>query len=154
MKNLRYFMRENKTEVVTAPGPESFKDENGEVIQFEIKKLTIEEIDKITEGYKRRSKAYDKRGKAIISDGEVAWETTNDGKRATRHLIVEALQYPDLKNKELMDFYGCVDKTDMPLKVFPNADEYLHVVNIVMDALGMGNGSSAKDSKEIEEAKN
>ena len=39
-------------------------------------------------------------------------------------MIVEALQYPNLKDKELMEYYKCVDITDMPLKVFQNADEY------------------------------
>ena len=33
-KNLKYFMRDTKDEIVTAPGPDSFKDENGKVINF------------------------------------------------------------------------------------------------------------------------
>lgn len=39
-KNLSYFMREQKEEIVTAPAPESFVDENGtrlELILLEIK---------------------------------------------------------------------------------------------------------------------
>lgn len=39
-KNLKYFMRDVKPEIVTAPGPSSFKDESGKVIDFEIKVLT------------------------------------------------------------------------------------------------------------------
>lgn len=40
-KDLRYFMREEAKveQIVTVPGPESIKDENGEVIQLEIKQL-------------------------------------------------------------------------------------------------------------------
>ena len=40
-KDLRYFMREEAKveQIVTVPGPESIKDENGNVIQLEIKQL-------------------------------------------------------------------------------------------------------------------
>ncbi len=32
-------MRSTEPEIVTMPGPETFKDEDGNVLQFEIKKL-------------------------------------------------------------------------------------------------------------------
>ena len=53
-KDLKYFMRSTEAEIVTAPGPKNFKDEEGNVIQFEIKKLTQEEITRINEAYRRR----------------------------------------------------------------------------------------------------
>lgn len=151
-KDLKYFMRSTEPEVVTAPGPESFKDENGNVIQFEIKVLSQEEINRINEAYRKRSMATDKKGNPLIALGEVVWKTEKDSARASRHLIVEALQYPNLKDKELMDYYGCVDVTDMPLKVFPRADEYQHVSRIVMQALGLA--SAVNDDEELEAAKN
>lgn len=155
MKDLKYFMRERKEEIVKAMGPESFKDDEGNVIEFEIKKLSFEEIDHILEGYKDHRIATDKKGNPIITGGnEVAWKTSNDSKRATRHIIAEALVYPNLKDKKVMEYYNCHDITDMPLKVFPNADEYTHVVKIVMAALGLGEFESEKDEKTIEEAKN
>ena len=45
-KNLKYFMREaaEVEKVVTVPAPESFKDENGKVIQLEVKVLSSERI--------------------------------------------------------------------------------------------------------------
>ena len=46
-KDLKYFMRSTEAEIVTAPGPESFKDEDGNVIPFEIKVLTQAEINQI-----------------------------------------------------------------------------------------------------------
>ena len=67
-------------------------------------------------------------------------------------MIVEALQYPDLKDPELMKYYGCVDVTDMPLKVFPKPDEYQHVSRIVMQALGLM--SKVTDDEDVEAAKN
>ena len=53
-KNLKYFMRSMEPEVVTAPGLDSIRDENGEIIPFEIKVLSQEEINKISlVAYKR-----------------------------------------------------------------------------------------------------
>lgn len=141
-----------ETEIVTAPGPESFRDENGNVIQFEIKVLTQEEINRINDGYRRRSMATDKKGNPLIAMGEVVWKTEKDSAKASRHLIVEALHYPDLSDPELMNYYGCVDVTEMPLKVFPKADEYQHVSRIVMQALGLA--SAVSDDEELEAAKN
>lgn len=151
-KDLKYFMRSTEPEVVTAPGPDSFRDEEGNVIQFEIKVLSQEEITKINDMYRRRSMATDKKGNALIANGEVVWKTERDGARASRHLIVEALQYPDLKDPELMKYYGCVDVTEMPLKVFHKTDEYQHVSRIVMQALGLS--SAVNDEDDLTDAKN
>lgn len=151
-KDLKYFMRSTEAEIVTAPGPDSFKDEDGKVIQFEIKKLTQEEINKINDAYRKRSMATDKKGNPLIALGEVVWKTEKDGARASRHMIVEALQYPDLKDPELMKHYGCVDVTEMPLKVFSNADEYQHVSRIVMQALGLA--PTVNDDEDLADAKN
>lgn len=151
-KDLKYFMRSLEQEIVTAPGPESFKDENGNVIQFEIKVLPQETINKINDMYRRRSMATDKKGNPLAYNGEVLWKTEKDNMKASRHLVVEALQYPNLKDKELMDYYGCVDITDMPLKVFSKADEYQHVLRTVMQALGLS--SAVSDDDDLTAAKN
>lgn len=151
-KDLKFFMRSVEPEVVTAPGPDSFKDDEGNVINFEIKVLTQAEIQKINDMYRKRSMATDKKGNPLIAMGEVVWKTEKDSARAARHLIVEALQYPDLKDKDLMAHYGCVDVTEMPLLVFPKADEYSHVSRIVMSALGLG--GFATDEETLEAAKN
>lgn len=151
-KDLKYFMRSTEPEIVTAPGPESFKDEDGNVIQFEIKKLTQEEITRINDAYRKRSMATDKKGNPLVANGEVIWKTEKDSARASRHMIVEALQYPNLKDEELMKHYGCVDITEMPLKVFSGADEYQHVSRIVMQALGLA--AAVNDDEDLNDAKN
>lgn len=151
-KNLKYFMRDTKDEIVTAPGPDSFKDENGKVIDFEIKVLSQETINKINEAYRKRSMATDKKGNPLIAMGEVVWKVEKDNARASRHIIAEALQYPNLKNPELMKHYGCADMTEMPLKVFSRANEYQHVSRIVMQALGLM--ETPDDSAELDAAKN
>lgn len=152
-KDLKYFMRNTEPEIVTALGPESFKDEAGNTIVFEIKALTQAVIQKINANYKHRVMATDKKGNPLIANGEVVWKVDNDSAKAARHLIVEALQYPNLKDEELMKYYNCVDVTDMPLLVFPSSAEYNHVVRIVMAALGLIEEQS-KDDSEVEEAKN
>lgn len=151
-KDLKYFMRPKEAEIVTVPGPESFKDENGNVIQFQIKVLSQEEITKINDAYRKRSMATDKKGNPLAYMGEVLWKTEKDSAKASRHIIVEALQYPNLKDKDLMAYYNCVDFTDMPLKVFRRPDEYQHVSRIVMQALGLA--SEVNDEEELEAAKN
>lgn len=151
-KNLKYFMRDIKDEVVTVDGPETFKDENGEVIQLEIKVLSQSEIQRINNNYRKRTIATDKKGNPLAYNGEVLWKTEKDSSKATRHMIVEALQYPDLKDKELMKFYNCVDVTEMPLLVFSRPDEYAHVTRAVMTALGLLDDVS--DEETVNEAKN
>lgn len=151
-KNLKYFMRDTKDEIVTAPGPDTFKDENGKVIDFEIKVLSQETINKINEAYRKRSMATDKKGNPLIAMGEVVWKVEKDNARASRHIIAEALQYPNLKDPELMKHYNCADMTEMPLKVFSRADEYQHVSRIVMQALGLM--ETPDDSAEMDAAKN
>ena len=151
-KDLKWFMREHKQEIITVKGPDTIKDDEGNVIELEIKVLSQEEINRINEAYRKRSMATDKKGNPLIAMGEVVWKTEKDSARASRHLIVEALQFPNLKDKELMDYYHCVDVTDMPLKVFPKPDEYQHVSRMVMQALGLA--SAVNDDEELEAAKN
>jgi len=151
-KDLKYFMRNTENEIVTAPGPDSFRDDEGNVIQFEIKVLTQNEINKINDAYRHRGIATDKKGNPLVTMGEVVWKTEKDSAKASRHIIVEALQYPNLRDPELMKHYNCVDMTEMPLLVFSRADEYQHVSRIVMQALGLA--STVSDEDELENAKN
>ena len=83
-KDLKYFMRSTEAEVVTAPGPESFKDEDGNVIQFEIKVLSQEEINRINDNYRRHSMATDKKGNPLVNGGEIVWKTERDSAKGTK----------------------------------------------------------------------
>lgn len=152
-KDLKYFMRKPGDEIITAPGPATFRDEEGNVIEFEIRVLSQEEINKINDAYRHRSIATDKKGNPIVYNGEVVWKTERDSAKASRHIMVEALQYPNLKDPDLMSFYGVVDMTDMPLKVFSTAEEYDHVSRIVLQALGLVS-SVDKDKEDLDAAKN
>lgn len=152
-RDLKYFMREQSEEIVHAPAPASFKDDEGNPIDLEIRVLSNAQIQRINDGYRRRSIALDKSGNPYISNGEVVFKTERDSGRAMRHIIAEALVYPNLKDKELMDFYKCYDITEMPLLVFSKMDEYTAVSRAVMAALGMVDDGESGDN-DIEEAKN
>lgn len=154
-KNLHYFMRESAKEesVVTVPGIESIKDEHGKVVPFEVKKLSRKSVQEITGKYETQEIVYDTNKKPYVVDGEVVCRTKNDHARASRHLIVEALQYPNLKDPAMMDFFKCYDVTDMPLLVFPQADEYAQVINIVMRTLGLRDAAE-EQNHEVNDAKN
>ena len=156
-RDLRLFMRDpaKMEEIITVPGPASIKDENGNPVMLEIKVLSNETIQKINNNYKRKSIAVDKKGVPYIANGEVAFRVEHDNVKASRHIIAEALVYPDLKSQELMDFYNCTDIAEMPLKVFPRVDEYSHVSRAVMAALGLASEPEKEEQEDtLEEAKN
>ena len=158
-KSLKYFMRPVQQEIIAFTGPESFKDDDGNPINFEAKILTQQEITQINENYRRRSVATDKKGNPLVNGGELVWKTERDNARALRHIVVKSLQYPKLDDPELMKFYNCVDITQMPEKVFSRADEFAHVTRVVMALLGIGGQLSEEeqkqaDEKEIDDAKN
>jgi len=152
-KDLKYFMREQKEEIVTVPGPSTFVDENGTVIDLEIRVLSSARIQEINDLYQKKSVAIDKKGKPFISpQNEIAFKVTRDNVKASRHMMVEALAYPDLKDPELMKFYNCVDVTEMPVKVFSKADEFAYLSKIILQTLGLSD--EPEDDKDVEDAKN
>ena len=102
--------------------------------------------------YFKRGVATDKKGNPLVDGGEVVWKTETNPARASRHILAEALVYPNLKDPELMDFYHCNDISEMPLHVFRRPDEYAHVTDMVMKALGLSDAS--EDKEDLEAAKN
>jgi len=156
-RDLRAFMRESAKveEIVTAPGPKTILDDDGKVIELEIKVLSNETIQRINDMYKSRSIAVDKKGNPYIANGEVAFRVERDNIKASQHIIAEALVYPDLKDPELMEFFKCNDIAEMPLKVFSRTDEYTHVSRAVMLALGLASEPDVEEKeKTLDEAKN
>lgn len=151
-RDLKYFMREREEQIISVPGPETFTDENGNVLDLEIRVLSNTEIQKINNNYRKRSIATDKKGQPYIANGEVVFKTEKDSAKAARHIIAEALVFPDLKDKGLMEFYHCSDITEMPELVFSRADEYAHVTRTVFTALGLIDG--VPDDEVIGEVKN
>lgn len=139
-RSLKAFMREaaKTEEIVKVPGPETMLDENGSPIMLEVKILSNETIQDINDMCTQRVMAVDKNGKPYIENGEVAFKKTINNRKVTGHILAEALVYPDLKDPELMKFFNCFDISEMAAKVFPKVDEYMHVTQAVLSALGFG----------------
>lgn len=147
-KTLSYFMRPElkQEEIVEVAGPDTIKDENGEAVVFKIKRLSQEHVNNIYDNYKYTSVAMDKKKRQpYVVDGKVVMKETRDNRKAYRHVIAEALVYPDLRDSELMAFFDCVDVTDMPLKVFTSA-EFDYVAKMVNQVIGLDGGDTEDES--------
>jgi len=156
-KSLEYFMRPEAKEdkIITVPGPETIKDENGNVVDIQIKVLSTKEIDDINNMYSVRVPAKDRKGNYIIDRGTLVYKDERDNGKASRHLMVASLVYPNLKDPKLMEYFGCVDVTEMPFKVFPTNAEFGYVSNQIMIALGLREKEEKEETeKDIEAAKN
>ena len=130
--NLKAFMKEDLKDRGTMefPGIERFTDEKGKPIPFIIKRLSRKEIKEIRELYETKQVFRDKNNgnRPIISgNGQVAIMRDYDSDSAGRHIMVEAFVQPKLDAPELMEYYGVLDRLDMPSILFPNKDEMASV---------------------------
>lgn len=71
--------------------------------------------------------------------------TERDSVKSTYHILAEALVYPNLKDPALMEYYGVVDMTDMPLAVFNRPGELSKVIDSVWKALGLRDNTDEDD---------
>ena len=73
-KDLKYFMRSKDPEIVTVPGPDTIRDEEGNILPLEIKVLSQAEITKINDMYRTRTIATDKKGNPkLVHKTELPW---------------------------------------------------------------------------------
>lgn len=156
-KKLSYFMREDvkKEEIVDVPGPASIKDEQGEPVVFQIKKLKMERVNEIFAAYRKSEVYMDKKKKQpYVVNGKVVMKETSDNNKAFRHIMTEAVVYPDMHDKELMEFFDCVDVTEMPLKMF-TSEEYGEIAKLVNKVLGISDEADEENEEEdLVDAKN
>lgn len=151
-KDLKYFMRSTEPEVITAPGPESFKDEEGNVIQFEIKVLTQEEINKINEAYRKRSMATDKKGNPLIAMGEVVWKTEKDSSESVPPPACGGVAVPEPQRPGADEVLRLRGRNGYAAQGVPESGRVPARFRIVMQALGLA--SAINDDEELEAAKN
>lgn len=110
-----------------------FKDENGKVAPFVIQAISQEENEKLA----RLSQTVDKKGQKSL-----------DYVLYTRRLVLACVKEPDLKAKEICDYYGTVDPLEVPGKML-NIGEYSLLTDAIMDLNDM------RDAQEkLDEAKN
>lgn len=154
-KNLSYFMRDElkNEKIVEMAGPASIKDENGNPVVFQIKRLRREKVDKIYDHYKTLKPALDKNKKPYVVDGKMVMKEEKDYAKALRHVMAEALVYPNLRDEKLMKFYDCIDVTEMPVKVFTQK-EYAEVIKMLNHVLGIDDEDEEEQQDDLESAKN
>ena len=154
-KNLKYFMREElkNEDIVEMAGPDSIRDENGNPVMFQIKRLRRDSVDKIYDRYKTLKPALDRNKKPYVVDGKMVMKEEKDYARALRHVIAEALVYPNLHDEELMKYYDCIDVTEMPTKMFTQK-EYAEVIKMVNHVLGIDDEDEEEQKDDLESAKN
>lgn len=154
-KNLSYFMREElkNEDIVEVPGPESIVDENGDPVKFQIKRLRRERVDEIYDRYRTLKPALDKNKKPYVVDGKMVMIEEKDYAKALRHVMAEALVYPNLCDEELMNFFDCIDVTKMPVKVFTQK-EYSEVIKMLNHVLRIDDEDEEEQKDDLETAKN
>lgn len=154
--NIKAFMKAELKDRGTMefPGIKRFSDEKGEPIPFIIKRLSMKDMKEIRDLYKTTEVYRDGRnnGRPVIgNNGVVAVVKDYDADRAGLHMMVDAFVQPKLDDPELMDFYGVLDRLDMPQVLFSTKEEFEYANKCLSEALGLG----SKDEKEtIKELKN
>lgn len=155
--NLRAFMKEELKDHGTMefPGIKKFVDEDGKPIPFIIKRLSRKEVSEIRNAYRTTRVYRDKQNgdrPVIGANGQVAVIKDYDADRAGLHLMVAAFQQPRLDDPELMEYYGVLDKLDMPQTIFYDAEDFKYADQCLAEALGLSGKKSETD--EVEKLKN
>ncbi len=155
--NMKAFMKPDMKDLGTMefPGIERYTDEKGKPIPFIIKRLSAKKIKEIRNRYKTKEVFRDKRNgdRPIIgANGQVAVLNDYDSDSAGLDIMVEAFVQPKLDDPELMEYYGVVNRLDMPNIIFPDKDDFRYADECLMQACGL---ASKKNDKEIvDELKN
>lgn len=153
--NLKAFMKKELKDRGTMefPGTESFVDAKGEPIPFILKRLSRKEIKEIRNRH-RTSTVYrnKKTGMPVIDNGKVVMQETYDAESAGLDMMVEAFVQPKLDDPELMEFYGVLDRLDMPEIIFSQNGDFKYANECVMIACDLM--KKADDTELVEEVKN
>ncbi len=154
MGNLSAFMKNEfkKEGIVEIPGFDRFTDDNGKPVKFHVRVLPFDKIEAIRGFYRHERIAYDRKKNPIIANGQIVKEVSYDNTAAAKNIMIEALVYPNLKDKDLMKFYDCEDVMDMPYKVFTQ-EEYAELQNRLAVALHLATPEDG-DEDDVEAAKN
>lgn len=154
--NLKAFMKEELKDRGTMEfkGIDKFKDKDGNPIPFIIKCLSMKEVKEIRNSY-RTTKVYRENGgnPIVLANGQVAVMKEYDSESAGLELMVEAFVQPKLDAPELMEYYGVLDRLDMPRIIFADNKDYMYADDCLQIALGLK--EKEKTEKEvIEDLKN
>lgn len=129
-------MKENrvKRENVFYAASESLKDENGEVLKWELRCVSVDEDEAIREECLRAAK----RGVRL------------DYNLYLKKLAASSVVYPPLYNAALQDSYGVHSPEELLTKLIDNPGEYQEFLKMVQRV----NGFDVSMKERVEEAKN
>ena len=150
--SIKAFMRKelNEDYIVEIPGIKTFSDENGNTIPMKIRAITTADLTRIRKACHVRKIAKDAKGKPIFNNGAVQYDDQYDANAMTDQMIAEALVFPDLHDKELLNFYGCNEAAELVHKLFQRLDDYSYISNKISEVSGI----STDGDEIIDEAKN
>ena len=106
MTNMEVFLKQNavQKENKKVAVSERFKDEDGKVVEWEIKPLTAQEDQILREANTEIKELKGKKGQLFPQ---------LDSNKYSAMLIAACVVFPDLQNQELQDSYGVKNKTDL-----------------------------------------
>lgn len=149
--DMKAFMQEeNKGDKeITFAGIERYKDKDGNVIPFILKRLNRKEIDKIRSLYEEETIVRDdETDRPLVDDGQAVVRKKYDSQRAGLHLMVEAFVQPKLDDKALMEYYGVYDRLEMPYIIFSEPGEMKYANECMKVALGIKKKSDEMETLE------
>ena len=139
--NLKAFMKEELKHLGTMefPGIEKFKDKDGNPIPFVIQRLSRKDIKEIRDLYHTTKVYRDKKdgGRPLVVNGQVSMVKEYDAERAGLQIMVDAFVQPKLDAPELMQYYGVLDRLDMPEILFSDREDFQYANECVMIACGL-----------------
>ena len=150
--SIKAFMRAelNEDTIVTIPGIKTFSDESGKPIDMKIRVITTADLTRIRKACHTRKIAKDAKGKPIFKDGSIQYDDQYDGNAMTDQMIVQSLVFPDLHDKELLEFYGCNESVELVHNLFRRFEDYTYISEKIQEVSGI----SATGDEIIDEAKN
>lgn len=150
--SIKAFMRAELKEdvIVEIPGIKTFCDENGNPIPMKIRTITTEDLVRIRKACHIRKVAKDAKGKPIFQNGSIQYDDQYDSNAMNDQMIAESMVFPDLHNKELLDFYGCNSAVELVHKLFRSLDDYTYITERINEASGI----TSDGDEVIEDAKN
>lgn len=138
MSGLNAFLKQNKKERenIKFAASSAFKDENGELIQWEIRPLKSREADLI----RTECTNINAKGKKIDVDNS----------KFNRMIAAKCTVFPNLDDKELQDSYGVMGAEQLIQELLDNDGEYQNYCQKILEI----SGYSKTDEQLREEAKN
>ena len=125
--DLRIFFKQNREEKTTEyPASRLFKNENGEIIKWKLRKPSVEEMEDI------RANSF-----TMKLAGGGSPSPVFDSKKYQHKLVVASVVEPNLNNAELLKSYGKNRAEDVVPDMFDNIGEYDKLINFITKFAGI-----------------